>query len=463
MARRDRLFVCQSCGAVHPRWAGRCDSCGAWNSIVEETPAAGAGPATDPRRRKRLELVELDLATAPPPRLRTGIEELDRVLGGGIVPGAGILIGGDPGIGKSTLTLQAAASLASRGQRVVYVSGEESLDQIRLRARRLGVAGAPLQLASATATGEIVASLDTAEAPAVLVIDSIQTVYVESLEAAPGTVTQLRASTDLLLRFAKKRGTSLFLIGHVTKEGQIAGPRVLEHMVDAVVYFEGERGHQFRILRAVKNRFGPANEIGVFEMGDRGLEEVPNPSALFLAERDAEVAGAAVFAGIEGSRPVLVEVQALTAPAAFGTPRRAVVGWDTSRLAMLLAVLEARCGLVTATRDVYLNIAGGLRVQEPAADLAVAAAIVSSELKRPAPAAAVFMGEVGLAGEVRAVGQLEARLKEAAKLGFRQAVTPRGGKERGQEGLEVRELRHLTDLFSVFDASPPRRQRAATG
>jgi DNA repair protein RadA/Sms len=286
-------------------------------------------------------------------------------------------------------------------------------------------------------------------------------------------VSQLRASTDALVRFAKRRGTAVLLIGHVTKEGQIAGPRVLEHMVDAVLYFEGERGHQFRVLRAVKNRFGPANEIGVFEMAERGLQEVPNPSALFLAERDAEVAGAAVFAGIEGSRPVLVEVQALTASAAFGTPRRAVVGWDSNRLAMLLAVLEARCGLVTATRDVYLNIAGGLRVQEPAADLAVAAAIVSSELKVAAPSGAVFFGEVGLAGEVRAVGQTEARLKEAAKLGFRQAVAPRAGKGRhaAGAGIEVRELARLIDLFPVFGADtggeqqqhqPQRQPRRAT-
>ena len=464
MARRDRLFVCQSCGAVHPRWAGRCDSCGGWNSIVEETPASAvpgaAGAVANAKRGRRLEVVELDLATAPPPRLRTGIEELDRTLGGGIVPGAAMLLGGDPGIGKSTLTLQAAASLSRAGQRVVYISGEELLDQIRLRARRLGVAGAPVGLASATSVGEVVATLDTAEAPAVLIIDSIQTMYVDGLEAAPGTVSQLRASTDALLRFAKKRDTSVLLIGHVTKEGQIAGPRVLEHMVDAVLYFEGERGHQFRILRAVKNRFGPANEIGVFEMGDRGLAEVTNPSALFLAERDSSAPGAAVFAGIEGSRPVLVEVQALTAPTSYGTPRRAVVGWDPNRLAMLLAVLETRCGLVTATRDVYLNVAGGLRVQEPAADLAVAAAIVSSELKLPAPSTAVFLGEVGLAGEVRAVGQLEARLKEAAKLGFKDAVTPRGGREKAA-GLEVRELTRLIDLFRVFDVAPPRRRAEA--
>jgi DNA repair protein RadA/Sms len=285
--------------------------------------------------------------------------------------------------------------------------------------------------------------------------------YLPELGSAPGSITQVREVAGRLMAFAKRSGVPTFLVGHVTKEGSIAGPRVLEHMVDTVLYFEGERGHQFRVLRAVKNRYGPANEIGVFEMAERGLEEVANPSALFLAERDAEVAGAAVFAGIEGSRPVLVEVQALTAPAAFGTPRRAVVGWDSNRLAMLLAVLEARCGLVTATRDVYLNIAGGLRVQEPAADLAVAAAIVSSELKVAAPEGAVFFGEVGLAGEVRAVGQTEARLKEAAKLGFRQAVTPRVGRGRpvAAAGIEVRELGRLIDLFPVFGAGAGGEQR----
>src|SRR4051795_7097977 len=460
MARAQRAFVCQSCGASHPRWAGRCDDCGAWNSIAEETKASPAAAAGGKSSGQRLALVPLTGDTVPPPRLPSGIEELDRVLGGGIVAGAAMLIGGDPGIGKSTLMLQAAAAIAVRDRRVVYVSGEESIDQIRMRAARLGLADAPIQLASATSAGDVLATVDRPDAPGLLIVDSIQTMWVDGLDQAPGTVTQLRAAAQALIRFAKQRGSALMLIGHVTKDGQIAGPRVLEHMVDAVLYFEGERGHQFRILRAVKNRFGPANEIGVFEMGDRGLAEVTNPSALFLAERDSSAPGAAVFAGIEGSRPVLVEVQALTAPTSYGTPRRAVVGWDPNRLALLLALLETRCGLVTATRDVYLNIAGGLRLQEPAADLAVAAAIVSSELKLPAPSTAVFLGEVGLAGEVRAVGQLEARLKEAAKLGFKDAVTPRGGREKAA-GLEVRELTRLIDLFRVFDVAPPRRRAEA--
>ncbi|MGE3743544.1 MAG: DNA repair protein RadA, partial [Geminicoccaceae bacterium] len=382
-------------------------------------------------------------------------EELARVLGGGIVAGAAMLVGGDPGIGKSTLMLQAAAALGTSGREVVYVSGEESIEQIRLRARRLGLAAAPVRLASATAVGDVLATVDGAAAPDLLVIDSIQTMWVDGLDQAPGTVTQLRAAAQALIRFAKQRGSAVLLIGHVTKDGQIAGPRVLEHMVDAVLYFEGERGHPFRILRAVKNRFGPANEIGVFEMAEAGLVPVPNPSALLLADREEGVAGSAVLAGIEGSRPVLVEIQALVAPSSLATPRRAVVGWDGNRLAMLLAVLEARCGLVMANRDVYLNVAGGLRVQEPAADLAVAAAIVSSELGRPAPQATVFFGEVGLAGEVRAVGHAEARLKEAAKLGFARAILPGSGKD-GPAGLRLDGLTRLGELAPLLRAEAAR-------
>ena len=456
MAKAQRTFVCQSCGAAHAKWAGRCEDCGAWNAIVEEATASPAAAAGGRVQGRRIELVALEGKSRPPPRLASGIEELDRVLGGGIVPGAAILIGGDPGIGKSTLMLQAAAALSGDDREVVYVSGEESVDQIRLRALRLGLAQSPARLASATSVGDILATVDHAKAPSLLIVDSVQTMWVDGLEQAPGTVTQLRAAAQALIRFAKQRGTALMLIGHVTKDGQIAGPRVLEHMVDAVLYFEGERGHQFRILRAVKNRFGPANEIGVFEMAEAGLVPVPNPSALFLADREDGIAGAAVFAGMEGSRPLLMEIQALVAPSALATPRRAVVGWDGNRLAMLLAVLEARCGLVMSTRDVYLNVAGGLRVQEPAADLAVAAAIVSSELGRPAPSSSVFFGEVGLAGEVRAVGHLEARLKEAGKLGFARAILPRLGKEPSAT-LALDELARLQDLVSLMGGGLPAR------
>jgi DNA repair protein RadA/Sms len=451
MARPDTHYVCQSCGAVHAKWAGRCDGCGEWNTLAEESAPPPVPKGMRAGAPQRLELVALAGASARPARLSTAIAELDRVLGGGLVHGSTVLIGGDPGIGKSTLVLQAAAALARAGAEVAYVSGEESIDQIRLRAARLGVSDAPVQVTAATSVRDVLGAFDQAHPPKLLVIDSIQTMYVDSVEAAPGTVTQLRTSAHELIRFAKRRGTALFLIGHVTKDGQIAGPRVLEHMVDAVVYFEGERGHQFRILRAVKNRFGAANEIGVFEMAEQGLIEVPNPSALFLAEREAGVSGAAVFAGMEGSRPLLVEVQALVGPSPLGTPRRTVVGWDGARLAMLLAVLETRCGLAIGGRDIYLNVAGGLRIGEPAADLAVAAALVSSLFDRPTPPAAVFFGEVGLAGEVRAVGQTEARVKEAAKLGFEQVFLPVGGSQGGrrspaQDGLRVQEIRRLGEL-----------------
>lgn len=451
MARPRTVYVCQACGATSPRWAGRCEACGAWNAIVEEVQESRPKGSLSPRRgAPGLELVRLDdPLTQPPPRLGTGIEELDRVLGGGIVQGSAILVGGDPGIGKSTLTLQAAAALSAAGRQVTYVSGEESTDQIRLRAARLGLDAPGLGLAAATSVAEILATLEHGRAPDLLVIDSIQTMWSEAVDSAPGTVTQLRAAAQSLIGFAKRRHTAVLFIGHVTKDGQIAGPRVLEHMVDAVLYFEGERGGQFRILRAVKNRFGPANEIGVFEMHGLGLLPVANPSALFLAERDAEVAGSAVFAGMEGSRPVLVEVQALVAPSALGTPRRAVVGWDGNRLAMILAVLETRCGLVIGPRDVYLNVAGGLRVQEPAADLAVAAALVSAALDAPLPAGLVLFGEIGLSGEIRGVTQATSRLKEAAKLGFARAMVPAGSEA---AGLKLHPIRRLADLVTIIGA-----------
>ena len=430
MARQQRVYVCQSCGAVQPKWAGRCDGCGAWNTLVDEVVEGGQKARVAKRQLGAggLHLVGIEGDEEPVQRLSTRIDELDRALGGGVVPGSAILLGGDPGIGKSTLTLQAAAALASSGQRVIYVSGEESIAQLRLRARRLGLtdgSAGMLELAVSGSVDEVLATLRGGTQPSLLVIDSIQTMQVGEVESAPGTVSQLRAASHRLIQHAKRHGTALLLIGHVTKEGQIAGPRLLEHMVDTVLYFEGERGHHFRILRAVKNRFGPANEIGVFEMRETGLMPVGNPSALFLGDRDEAVTGAAVFAGIEGSRPILVEIQALVAPSPLATPRRAVVGWDGNRLAMLLAVLEARCGLVMSGRDVYLNVAGGLRVHEPAADLAVAAALVSSLAERPVTARTVVFGEVGLAGEVRAVSQSDARLKEARKLGFAKAVMPK--------------------------------------
>jgi DNA repair protein RadA/Sms len=462
MAKATSRFVCQSCGAVHAKWYGRCDSCGERNTIVEEAVAIDL-PKSVASGGRKIELVPLAGAPVAEARLVSRIGEFDRVAGGGLVPGSATLVGGDPGIGKSTLLLQVAAALSPLG-RAIYISGEEAVDQVRMRAQRMGLAAAPVALGTATAVRDIVASLDSAEAPAVAVIDSIQTMYVDTLDSAPGTVTQVRAAAQELIRVAKRRGIALLLVGHVTKEGTIAGPRVLEHMVDTVLYFEGERGHQFRILRAVKNRYGPTDEIGVFEMTDRGLAEVANPSALFLNQRDGNaVAGAAVFAGIEGTRPLLVEIQALVAPTAFGTPRRAVVGWDAARLHMVLAVLEARCGVPLAGKDIYLNVAGGLRVQEPAADLAVAAALLSSLEDCPVPGRTVIFGEIGLSGEVRPVSHTESRLKEAAKLGFKAAVLPQRRPPAGigaprarataEPALDLSELGHLGEIVPMFAAA----------
>jgi DNA repair protein RadA/Sms len=458
LAKPVARFVCQSCGAVTTKWAGRCETCGEWNTIAEEPAEARPGlpkAAKSHRAPAKIPLEGLTGTVEPPPRLRTAIEELDRVLGGGLVAASAVLVGGDPGIGKSTLLLQAAASLARTGARVLYISGEESADQIRLRASRLGLADAPLSLAATINVRDIVTVLEAERDLALVVIDSIQTMWLDSVESAPGTVTQVRAAGFELIRQAKSRGFCLVLVGHVTKDGALAGPRVLEHMVDAVLHFEGDRGHQFRILRAAKNRFGATDEIGVFEMTGHGLAEVPNPSALFLAERRGHIAGSAVFAGLEGTRPVLLEIQVLLAANAGGTPRRQVVGWDGGRLSMLLAVLDARCGLRLSNSDVYLNVAGGLRVTEPAADLAVAAALASAATGQPTHAGAVYFGEVGLSGEIRQVAQADARLKEAQKLGFERAVLPRrvarGSRAAAApEGFLLDEIGHLADLVQQF-------------
>ncbi len=436
MSRRAATYVCTACGATFPKWAGRCEACGAWNSI-EEDPGLASGPG--PKRATKGRAAALsDLAAEEPipPRRASGIGELDRVLGGGLVPASAILLGGDPGIGKSTLLLQAAAAAGRAGARVVYVSGEEAAAQIRLRAGRLGLGAAPVKLAAETGLRDILAMLDQ-ERPDLAIIDSIQTMWLDHVESAPGSVSQVRATAHELTAFAKRRGVAVILVGHVTKEGQIAGPRVVEHMVDTVLYFEGERSHQFRILRAVKNRFGPADEIGVFEMTGSGLAEVPNPSALFLSERGRAAPGSAVFAGIEGSRPVLVEIQALVAPSPLATPRRSTLGWDSGRLAMILAVLEARAGIGFAGLDVYLNVAGGLRLTEPAADLAVAGALLSARQDIALPMDAVLFGEISLSGALRPIGQTEARLREAAKLGFGQAFAPAGSRLIGEPPLPI--------------------------
>jgi DNA repair protein RadA/Sms len=463
LAKATHRFVCQSCGTVHPKWQGKCEGCGEWNTLAEEVvEARGPGPAKAAVGGRRVEFVSLKGHSSPPPRTRTGMAELDRVLGGGFVPGSVVLVGGDPGIGKSTILLQAAARVAEAGKRTLYISGEEAIEQVRLRALRLGVAGAPLGLAAASSLRDILASLEQERDVGLVIMDSIQTVWLDSLDSAPGTVSQVRACAAELGRLAKSRGFALVLVGHVTKEGTLAGPRVLEHMVDATLYFEGDRGHQFRILRATKNRFGATDEIGVFEMTETGLAEVPNPSALFLAERRGNVSGSAVFAGLEGTRPVLVEIQALLSPASGGSPRRQVVGWDSGRLSMLLAVLESRCRLSLGQNDVYLNIAGGLRINEPAADLAVAAALVSAATDRPAAPDMVFFGEVGLSGEIRQVAQTELRLREAAKLGFAAATLPRrvarGGRAlSAPEGLRLSEVGHLADLVAPFAAGATRK------
>lgn len=423
MAKDSAIFVCQACGAVHGKWAGQCSACGQWNVIVEESRSAPPGalkPASGARGRG-LSFETLASDTPEPPRIRTGVGEFDRVCGGGVVPGSALLLSGDPGVGKSTLLLEVCARAALAGSRVAYISGEEAIEQIRARAKRMGLAHAPVDLASATALREILSTLKR-ERFDIVIIDSIQTLWSDVHDSGPGSIVQVRACAGELVRLAKSQGVAVILVGHVTKDGQVAGPRVVEHMVDAVMTFEGERGYPFRILRAGKNRFGATDEIGVFEMGDAGLKEVANPSALFLGEGKERAAGAAVFAGIEGSRPVLVEIQALVAPSAYGTPRRAVVGWDSGRLAMVLAVLEARCGLGFGDRDVYLNVAGGMRVNEPAADLAAAAALISSATDMPLPQGCVVFGEISLSGEARAVGRAEARLREARKLGFDQAL-----------------------------------------
>jgi DNA repair protein RadA/Sms len=411
--------------------------------MVSRPPGALA-PARGSKARG-LVFEGLESLSPPAPRLVTGIAEFDRVCGGGVVPGSAILLAGDPGVGKSTLLLQVCALAARRGASCAYISGEEAVEQVRERAHRMGLADAAVKLGAETALRAIVEAIKR-EAFDLVVIDSIQTLWSDAHEAGPGSVTQVRACAGELVRLAKQRGVAILLVGHVTKDGQIAGPRVVEHLVDAVLAFEGERGYPFRVLRGSKNRFGATDEIGVFEMSEAGLLEVRNPSALFLGDGGARAAGAAVFAGMEGSRPVLVEFQALVAPSVYGTPRRAVVGWDAGRLAMVMAVLEARCGLGFATRDVYLNVAGGLRISEPAADLAAAAALASSALDTALPQDCVVFGEISLSGDVRPVSRMEIRLKEAAKLGFSRALAPRACDVPGSRGVQG--VARLADAIS---------------
>ena len=450
MTKRKTAYCCQACGAIHFKWSGKCPDCQAWNSMVEEFAEGGTNvthfshieaPTIHNTKNKKalagdmagkVEFVDLAAAAQEFPRINVGIKELDRTLGDGLVQGSAVLIGGDPGIGKSTLLLQTAEALAKKKVPIFYISGEESVDQVRLRAKRLGITDKAIKFAATTNVAEIISSVKAslAGAPnAVMIIDSIQTMFIDDLSSAPGTVSQVRAAAFELTVFAKQHNVTLIVVSHVTKDGQIAGPKVLEHMVDTVLYFEGDKDSHFRILRAVKNRFGAANEIGVFEMNEVGLSEVSNPSELFLTTYERTTSGTAVFAGIEGTRPLLVEIQALISPSFIPTPRRAVVGWDLNRLAMIVAILNNRFGLNLFDKEIYLNIVGGLKVEETAADLAVACALISAARDVALPSLTIAIGEVGLTGEVRMVSNLEVRLKEAAKLGFKKCLVPQANKK----------------------------------
>ena len=436
-------YTCSECNAQFTKWSGQCDACGAWNTLIDTGPLTiGPTKTLGKKRGELITLMDLDSEEKPPRRTQSGVVELDQVLGGGIVDASAILLGGDPGIGKSTLLLQAAARFARNGLKVIYISGEEATAQVQLRAQRLGITDSPLISAAETNLRNIVTTLDT-EKPNFVIIDSIQTMWVDHIDSAPGSVSQVRSSAHELTSFAKRRNVSVIMVGHVTKDGQIAGPRVVEHMVDTVLYFEGERNHQFRLLRAVKNRFGPNDEIGVFEMTAKGLVEVKNPSVLFLSERGKPTSGSAIFAGIEGTRAVLCEFQALVATSPHSQPRRSVVGWDTQRLSMILAVLEARCGISFSGLDVYMNVAGGMRITEPAADLAVAAALISARYDTPLPNDTVIFGEISLSAALRPVAQTDGRLKEAQKLGFHNVVAPISKKSRKMTGIKIQEMSDL--------------------
>lgn len=466
MTKNKTAYSCQSCGSIHFKWVGKCPDCGEWNSLVEEFAEGGGSHFTriaDDKKNKKsdgkkVELVQLTGEAQNFPRVQTNIGELDRVLGGGLVQGSVVLIGGDPGIGKSTLLLQTAESLAAGKNQVIYISGEESVDQIRLRAKRMDVKQDSIQLAATTNVAEIINSIKTTNIPTIVIIDSIQTMFLDELASAPGTVSQVRAAAGELTIFAKKNNITLLIVSHVTKDGQIAGPKVLEHMVDTVLYFEGEKDLHFRILRSIKNRFGAANEIGVFEMNEIGLTEVSNPSELFLTSYDRETSGSIVFAGVEGTRPILVEIQALVSPSFIPTPRRAVVGWDTNRLAMVIAVLNSRFGQNLFDKEVYLNIVGGLKIEETAADLAVACALISAARDIALPSSTIAIGEVGLSGEVRMVSNLEGRLKEAAKLGFRNCLIPKANEKNKNFAalkktlpeLNLHLISHIRDLAKFF-------------
>jgi DNA repair protein RadA/Sms len=462
MRKVKSIFACQSCGYHTAKWLGRCPDCAAWNTFVEERQMTPSAARQQPALQTPVPLPLAEVARNPEERLQTGIAELDRVLGGGVVRGSLVLIGGDPGIGKSTLLLQAAAGLSHRlanpdsGSLVLYVSCEESASQVRIRSDRLGIDSRQVYLLTETSL-ELIREQVIRLQPRALVIDSIQTVFTADMASAPGSVSQVRESTAQLMALAKPLNLPTFLIGHVTKEGAIAGPRVLEHMVDTVLYFEGERHHVYQVLRAVKNRFGPTNEIGVFEMRQSGLIDVENPSELFLAERPLQTSGSVVVASLEGTRPLLIELQALSSPSGFGAPRRVANGVDPQRLALLLAVLEKRLGLPMQEHDVYVNVVGGLRVDEPALDLGVIVAVVSSLREVPLDPQWVVFGEVGLTGEVRGVTQVDARLREAAKLGFRRCLLPQANAQPAcvPAGLELCDVRTVAEALQILQQDSP--------
>ncbi|MDD9331828.1 MAG: DNA repair protein RadA [Wolbachia sp.] len=445
------IYVCQACGHSTSRWVGKCTACDSWDTVVEEIAVK-----TDKKNTYTSVLMKAlsDSEIITPNRFLTGIEELDRVFGGGIVQGASILIGGEPGIGKSTLLLRIASNVAQLSSfECLYVSGEESLEQVSLRAKRLKINEPKIKLLSTVSSSDVVSTIKDNRNIKFLIIDSIQTMYDSRITSAPGTVTQVRTCAHELTVLAKQYDISLLIVGHITKDGQIAGPKTLEHMVDTVLYFEGENSNQYRVLRTIKNRFGPANEIGVFEMSEAGLVPVDNPSSLFLTgncANDREVVGSAVFAGVEGSRPILMEVQTLIAGTNMANPRRAVVGWDINRLAMIIAMLNARCKIFLHDKEVYLNIAGGLRIQEPSADLAVAASLISSIVNLPLPASSVICGEVALSGEIRNISHADLRLKEAQKLGFKKAIMPKSGTY-STKGIEIIKLDHASELRRIFN------------
>lgn len=451
MAKLATKYVCQDCGTWHGKWSGKCEGCGEWNRLVEEIVEQTSKSKSTTTRN--LELSPINAPVTLPPRIMSGIDEFDRVCGGGFVPGSVILLGGDPGIGKSTLLLQTTAKLASN-HTCFYISGEEGLDQIRLRARRMGLTNSPLILSSSTSTDDIVQGMRSAKDLKLVVIDSIQTMGVGQIESAPGSVAQVRASAHEIIKAAKECNITSILVGHVTKEGALAGPKVLEHMVDTVLYFEGEKHYPYRILRSIKNRFGPTHEIGVFNMSEAGLEEITNPSSLFLNDHEEMEPGVSIYAGLEGTRPVLCEIQALIAPTYLPSPRRAAVGFDPSRLAMLLAVLDARCGISLGNKDVYVNVAGGMKISETAADLALIAALLSAHFKEPCAKDAIYFGEVGLGGEVRRVQHPSLRQNEAKKLGFKQAFCAKEKSKSTEGTLPSRTLTHINELIQTFRKRP---------